>query len=116
MNKFVTWGRWALPILILVVLGGVVGWGVLNNTLGPRRGVGTRAAQMNCLASIHAAQFQFREACYVDQDGDGVGEFGFLSELAGLDGRRMKGGKHEHTVPLSDQALDGRAGAVQRRL
>ena len=49
--------------------------------------------QMQCLATIHVAQEQFRAAAYVDQDGDGAGEYGTLSELAGLDGRRTVPGE-----------------------
>jgi hypothetical protein len=38
---------------------------------------------LETLETIAAAQELFRQSAYVDQDGDGVGEFGLLCELAG---------------------------------
>lgn len=47
------------------------------------------------LASIAAAQEEFRGKAWVDQDGDGRGEYGLLSELAGGRPFRKHGGFSE---------------------
>lgn len=44
---------------------------------------------MGSMRSIAAAQEQFRKGNIVDQDADGLGEFGWLGELAGTDPCRV---------------------------
>jgi hypothetical protein len=71
----------------------------------------TTPAQMDILATVCVAQEHFKQAAYVDQDGDGIGEYGFLSELAGLDGRRTASGQPTR-VALIPPALG--LGALRR--
>lgn len=48
------------------------------------RPLAEQSAAAACLKSgIFPAQVQFQAGVYIDQDGDRVGEYGFLSELAG---------------------------------
>jgi hypothetical protein len=49
-------------------------------------------AVIDQLQKIHKAQEDFRRKGYVDQDGDGAGEYGLLKELAGGPRLRVNGG------------------------
>ncbi len=63
-------------------------------------------------SQIFPAEIQFQAGTYIDQDGDGIGEYGLLSELAG---RRTAGGKSLALVggPLArSAAMEGYAYAV----
>ena len=44
---------------------------------------GNEASAIGSLKSISVGEEQFKDAACVDQDGDRIGEYGFLSELAG---------------------------------
>ena len=64
-------------------------------------------------SQVFPAQIQFQAGTYVDQDGDGIGEYGLLSELAGR--RTVGGGKTLSLLggPLARGAtMDGYAYAV----
>lgn len=56
---------------------------VPNFHSGPCRGGHNETAAISTLRNLHSAQEQFREACRVDEDGDGVGEYGTFLELSG---------------------------------
>lgn len=64
-------------------------------------------------SQVFPAQIQFQAGTYIDQDGDGIGEYGLLSELAGR--RTVGGGKTLELLsgPLARGAtMDGYAYAV----
>ena len=52
---------------------------------------GRESAAIGLLRSLTTAQEQFKQQVLVDQDGDGMGEYGWLGELAGTDGCRVSG-------------------------
>jgi hypothetical protein len=58
-------------------------------------------AVMDQLRKLYLAQEGFRKKCVVDQDEDGVGEFGLLYEMAGGEKVRCEGG-------LKDSSLSGK--------
>ncbi len=68
---------------------------------GARRGANASAA-IATLKNLRSAQLQFRAAAVVDDDGDGVGEFGYLAELAGA----------SHEATLDPPMLSPAFGAV----
>ncbi len=68
-----------------------------------RRGADASAA-IATLKNLHAAQEQLRTSVAIDQDGDGVGEYGFVAELAGAIA----------AVPLDPPMLSPAFGAVSR--
>jgi hypothetical protein len=49
------------------------------------------SAAIGALRSLATAQEQFKQQNVVDQDADGMGEYGFLGELAGVDACRVSG-------------------------
>jgi hypothetical protein len=75
-------------LAVLVMIGSV--WGVWlvyrsKNPPGPTGIVGTNMrAVVDFLRTLPQAQQTFRNVGIVDQDGDGLGEFGFLQELGGV--------------------------------
>ena len=77
------WRRWLLVAAVTLVGGGVLVEAAVPNfciTCGPRRG---ESAAVATLKNIAHAQRQFCKDASCDVDGDGVGEHGFLAELAG---------------------------------
>lgn len=70
---------------------GVLGMGVIPliaaiaipNLLESRVTSNEAAAAASLKSGVFPAQIQFQIGSYADQDGDGIGEFGFLTELAG---------------------------------
>lgn len=71
----------------LLALGAVARWYADEN--GVHLDGTTKLADESEVAAIlkstlFPAEIQFQSGCYVDQDGDGIGEFGLLDELAGL--------------------------------
>ncbi len=56
-------------------------------------------------SQVFPALVQFQAAAYVDQDGDGVGEYGFLSEMAG---RRSVPSQRQRLALLGDTGLGKR--------
>lgn len=55
----------------------------IPNLLESRVMAGEAAAVAQLRSGIFPAEIQFQGGLYADQDGDGVGEYGFLAELAG---------------------------------
>lgn len=75
---------------------------------GLRRGriAANETAAIATLAAIAAAQEELRADCRVDQDGDGLGEYGYLSELIGRARRPPAAGaagSHAPLVPYLDE-------------
>jgi len=73
-----------LVLLVLVLALGVVGEPLLfRRSCCSRINTNQSAAAATLKSGIFPAQVQFQAAAYRDQDGDGVGEYGLLSELSG---------------------------------
>jgi hypothetical protein len=70
---------------------GLLGFGALPLAAGatvasamPKRGNAAEISVVSLLRSgVFPAQIQFQAGAYVDQNGDNIGEYGFLSEMAG---------------------------------
>lgn len=60
--------------------------GMLRSRVG-----GNEASAIRTLRYITTAQEQFKQGNIVDQDGDGMGEYGWLGELSGIDACRVSG-------------------------
>lgn len=74
--------RWIISLGLLGILSGLA---VVADPF-PRDQAPTNEDEVLMIATLRdlaAAQHRFREACVLDTDGDGLGEFGFLGELAG---------------------------------
>jgi hypothetical protein len=70
----------------------------------------------NVLYNIAEAQERFRRHALVDQDGDGKGEYGLLSEVSGASGKlRTADGAREWPVPKPDLRLRSSYGQVDAR-
>jgi len=70
------------------------------------------AAALTQLRAIHSAQTAFRTRAILDSDGDGEGEFAFLSELTGDD--ELRDGRSLPDVPLLSGLVRNRAGDYER--
>ena len=68
------------------------------------KGSAQEASAIGTLRSLTTAQEQFKQQCVVDQDGDGMGEYGTLGELSGLDACRV-GGQKMDTSPFIPAVL-----------
>ena len=81
-------GLHSRPFLIVVVLlvGGAFWWWDrhLPDAIGIRE-----TEVIDLMKRVNRAQEAFVAARVIDQDGDGVGEFGYLAELLGLQGSRF---------------------------
>jgi hypothetical protein len=78
-------GRWIAVILGVGVVAGLVGFMVragLRNIVGSGQAYLDKAA-VSSLWAMHWAEKLYREGGYADRDGDGIGEFGTLGQLAG---------------------------------
>ncbi len=76
------------------------------------------SAAIATLRNLTSAQAQFQASTVVDQDGDGIGEYGFFSELTGA--RPLRGSKLHLEPPVLSSAFaelvaDGQGGAVVGR-
>jgi len=74
--------QWIITLGLLGILSGLA---VVADPF-PRDQIDTDQDERLMIATLRelgAAQHRFREACVLDTDGDGLGEFGFLGELAG---------------------------------
>lgn len=69
-----------------------IGAAVAIPSLGGARDQANEASAIASLKTIVTGQFQFQNAVGVDQNANGVGEFGFLQELAGTSPCRTDGG------------------------
>lgn len=67
-------GMGAIPIIAAIAI---------PNMLESRVTANETSAAVGLKSGVFPAQIQFQGGTYADQDGDGVGEFGFLAELAG---------------------------------
>ena len=76
-----------IEIMIVVAVISIVATIALPNFLSARGRANETAAVTN-LKQIRTAQAQFQSGVYVDQDADGIGEFGFFRELGGAVGVR----------------------------
>ena len=80
---------------------------------GLTAGVGSRPnrlpqaeeAVIGYMRALHSAQKQFREGVVVDQDLDGLGEFGWLGELSGAEVGRNKSRDRQSASPFVSKAL-----------
>lgn len=70
----------------------LLGTGAMSICIAPKGGKPETSA-IGTLRSLATAQEQFRAQHLCDQDGDGVGEYGLLGELAGIDAIRGTGVK-----------------------
>lgn len=82
---------WKLACFVLAV---AVCFAAIVGTLGLMRARIARneTAAIATLNALATAQHRFQMAAVVDQDGDGIGEYGFLSELGGLARTRAREG------------------------
>jgi hypothetical protein len=85
-----TRGAWAGLLLGLLI---VAVFEISIPKLGRRGGYSTsnESAGIGALRSLSTAQEQFKQQNVVDQDADGMGEYGWLGELAGGDAVRISG-------------------------
>jgi len=68
---------------ISAIMGGAVLAGMSRSAVTQRSGQDEANAAQTLKSTIFPAQIQFQSGVYMDQDGDGVGEFGLLDELSG---------------------------------
>jgi hypothetical protein len=73
---------------------------------------GNEASAIATLSALSEAQGMFRDAAEVDQDGDGTGEYGFLSELAGAAPCRGSGKTLQDPYLSPDLGLVDAAGVL----
>ncbi len=106
---------------VLLSLGLVVAFPRFHS--GPcRGGHHNESAAIATLRNIHSAQGEFRAMAFVDEDGDGVGEFGTLQELsaavaprgweAPADAEVIESTSSEVATIESDSAPDSEPGAA----
>ena len=74
---------------------------ILFKYLGSSRSSNEIAAH-GIMATLIASQAQFKGACVVDQDGDGVGEYGFFQELSGTSTPRTAANQMPTDVRLGE--------------
>jgi hypothetical protein len=83
--------------------GMAIGASIALPNLLANRGSSREREVVNLLKTIAASQAEFQAATYVDQDGDGVGEFGYLAELTGQANLRGRGARVP--APLLNDSL-----------
>jgi len=75
---------------VLVIVALIIGFGTVATVFMARRGVAnvvgsgqtfTEKSAVSTLRTLHWAQGDFRRAAFVDEDGDGIGEFGTVAQL-----------------------------------
>ncbi|MHC4711716.1 MAG: prepilin-type N-terminal cleavage/methylation domain-containing protein [Planctomycetota bacterium] len=71
-----------IEIMIVIAIIAIIALLAIPNLLGGRL-VANETSTVGTLRSIASAQAQFQARQIVDQDSDGLGEYGFLQELAG---------------------------------
>jgi prepilin-type N-terminal cleavage/methylation domain-containing protein len=71
-----------IELMIVIAIIGIIALIAIPNLLSSRV-VANEAATVGSLRSIASAEAEFQSRQVVDQDNDGLGEYGFLQELAG---------------------------------
>ena len=93
-----------IELMIVVAIIAIIAAIALPGLLGARKGTNEQAA-IATLRSIAAWQSTFNTKRYVDQDIDGAGEYGFLSELSGVAPADRDAGSQPAIGEIGIQAL-----------
>jgi len=98
-----------IELMIVVAIIAIIAAIAIPGLLRSKISTNETAALATC-KTIASAQAQFKATAAVDQDADGEGEYGFLSEMAGSGGCRIAGGVG--TLPYNPPSLPQVLGVV----
>ena len=73
-----------IVVAIIAIIAAIAIPGLLRSKIGTNE-----TSAIGSLRSLTTAQEQFKQQVLCDQDGDGMGEYGWLGELAGIDAIRV---------------------------
>ncbi len=76
-----------IVVAIIAIIAAIAIPGLIRSRMGAQE-----SAAIGTLRSLTTSQEQFKQQVFSDQDSDGVGEYGWLGELAGVDAPRGVGG------------------------
>lgn len=88
-----------IELMIVVAIIAIIAAIAIPNLLRSRMSA-NEASTAGAMRTISTGQVAFQTAAFVDQDGDGVGDYGTLAQLANPDGSGQ-------TPPFIDQVLGG---------
>jgi prepilin-type N-terminal cleavage/methylation domain-containing protein len=80
-----------IELMIVVAIIAIIAAIAIPGLMRARIGTNESATLATC-KTIASAESQFKSQVVVDQDGDGEGEYGFLSEMSGVSFTRINGG------------------------